>query len=134
MDLLEIDVNRQIIPPADFPVVWAEPQDAAYHWTRDREHGPLPVTPMYSSVAELTAGAGYRTAVTLYEESVLRRHDRTINGYDYTRLDVFDPGIRANFSIVSGCPPPIFLWGKCRHAAAEGQVAAGACNAKSTCP
>jgi len=85
-----IDANRQIIPPADFPVIWANPQDAAHHWTRDREHNPLPVTPMFSSVADLTAGPGYRKAVNLYQESVLRRHDRTINGYGYTRLEVFE--------------------------------------------
>ncbi len=78
-----------IIPPSDFPVVWANPEDAQYHWTRDREHMPDPITPMFDSVAALTASEGRRRTIAVYDEAILSRHDRVINSYDYTRLVPF---------------------------------------------
>ncbi len=79
-----------IVPPPDFPVRWERPEDAAYYWTRDREHMPRPITPMFSSFTALAAGEGRRLTVPLYEEAILERRDCTINGYDYTRVIVFD--------------------------------------------
>ena len=45
--------GRKILPPAHFPVAWANPEDETKHWTRDREHMPDPITPMFSSAASM---------------------------------------------------------------------------------
>lgn len=81
--------GTMITPPPDFPVQWAHPGDEQYYWTRDREHNPDPITPMFSSVAALTASAGRRPTVEDYDESLLARVDCTLNTYDYTRVIVF---------------------------------------------
>lgn len=81
--------GTQIVPPADFPVRWADPADAAYHWTRDREHNPQPITPMFSSFAALTAGAGRARTVEVYGEAILARRDLQFNGYNYSRVVPF---------------------------------------------
>ena len=81
--------GTQIVPPADFPVRWADPADAAYHWTRDREHNPQPITPMFSSFAALTAGAGRARTVEVYGEAILGRRDLQFNGYNYSRVVPF---------------------------------------------
>jgi pyruvate,water dikinase len=78
-----------IVPPPVFPVTWQNPQEAEYHWTRDREHIPQPITPMFSSVAALTASAGRAPTVELYAESILGRLDLQINTCNYTRLVPF---------------------------------------------
>ncbi|MBN2394180.1 MAG: hypothetical protein JXR84_25835 [Anaerolineae bacterium] len=78
-----------IVPPPDFPVVWANPEDTQYHWTRDREHMPDPITPMFDSVAALTASEGRRRTVAVYDEAILARYDCQFNTYDYTRLVPF---------------------------------------------
>jgi pyruvate,water dikinase len=70
----------------DFSVRWENPQDATYHWTRDCEHNPQPITPMFSSVAALTAGEGRRRTVEVYEEAIVGRRDLQFNGYNFTRL------------------------------------------------
>ncbi len=82
-------LGTPITPPPEFPVTWVSPEDANFHWTRDREHLPQPITPMFSSVAELTASQGYQRALPVYEESVVRRYDLVINTYNYTRLVAF---------------------------------------------
>lgn len=89
MDAMTMTQGTPITPPPDFPVVWKNPEDARYHWTRDREHNPDPITPMFSSVAALTAGPGRARAVAAYEEAILARRDYTINTYDYIRLVPF---------------------------------------------
>ncbi|MBN2005260.1 MAG: hypothetical protein JXA21_18020 [Anaerolineae bacterium] len=81
--------GTRIVPPPDFPVMWANPEDAQYHWTRDREHMPDPITPMFDSIAALTAPEGHRRAVPVYEEAVLGRRDCQFNTYDYTRVIPF---------------------------------------------
>ncbi len=78
-----------IVPPANFPVHWTDPADAAYHWTRDREHNPQPITPMFSSFAALTAGAGRARTVEVYGEAILARRDVQFNGYNYSRVVPF---------------------------------------------
>ena len=72
-----------------FPVQWPCPGDALHHWTRDREHMPKPITPMYQSFAALTASEGRAPTVEPYAESIIGRDDRIINGYDFTRLIAF---------------------------------------------
>jgi pyruvate,water dikinase len=83
-------IDRRIEPPPDFPVTWAEPELAALHWTRDREHMPDPITPMFSSVAALMATSGQERTHRFYEESIVHRHDRPINTYLYTAIEPFD--------------------------------------------
>jgi len=81
--------GTKITPPLDFPVQWEHPGDEQYYWTRDREHTPDPITPMFSSVAALTASAGRRPTVADYDESLLARVDCTLNTYDFIRVIVF---------------------------------------------
>lgn len=76
-------------PTFSFPVQWPCPGDELHHWTRDREHMPKPITPMYNSLAALTASEGRARTVEPYAESVIGRDDRIINGYDFTRLIAF---------------------------------------------
>ncbi|MEJ5309661.1 MAG: PEP-utilizing enzyme [Anaerolineae bacterium] len=78
-----------IVPPPDFPVVWANPDDAQYHWTRDREHMPNPITPMFNSVAALTAPEGLRRIAHVYDEAIVERRYWTINTYSYAHLVPF---------------------------------------------
>ncbi|HNT23672.1 MAG TPA: PEP-utilizing enzyme [Anaerolineales bacterium] len=85
----DAEQERLILPPADFPVTWINSDDGIYHWTRDCEHNPAPITPMFSSFAAHTAGEGRRRTVELYKESILGRLDRQINTYNYTRLIAF---------------------------------------------
>ncbi len=89
MNTNPLTTGTVITPPPDFPVAWANPEDAHYHWTRDREHMPDPITPMFDSVAALTATEGRRRTIPVYEESVLARRDCQFNTYNYTRLIPF---------------------------------------------
>jgi pyruvate,water dikinase len=74
---------------ADFPVHWPKPEDPGYHWTRDIEHNPHPITPMFATFAALTAGDGRARTVEPYQEAVLGRDDRQFNSFNYTRLILF---------------------------------------------
>ncbi|MGC9393762.1 MAG: PEP-utilizing enzyme [Anaerolineae bacterium] len=81
--------STPIVPPPDFPVVWANPDDAQYHWTRDREHMPDPLTPMFNSVAALTATEALTRTSNVYDEAVVKRCYATINTYSYAHLVPF---------------------------------------------
>ncbi|MFZ6027217.1 MAG: PEP-utilizing enzyme [Chloroflexota bacterium] len=85
-----IQPGTAILPPADFPVDWPRPEDSTFHWTRDCEHNPHPITPMFASFAALTAGAGRALTVEPYQEAILARDDRQFNGFNYTRVILFD--------------------------------------------
>lgn len=76
----------RLTPPPDFPVAWHTPEWADYHWTRDREHMPDPITPMFDSAAALMAIPAHARAVPVYEEAIARRRDIRINTYIYTTL------------------------------------------------
>ncbi len=79
-----------ITPPPDFPVAWRHPDDAHRYWTRDREHMPDPITPMFQSMAEVMAVATRDLAAASYKEPVIRRLDQPINTYNYTSLTLFE--------------------------------------------
>jgi hypothetical protein len=81
--------GRKILPPAHFPVVWAHSANEAHHWTRDREHNPQPITPMFATFAACTAGPGRARTVEVYKEAILGRRDLQVNTYNYTRLEAF---------------------------------------------
>ena len=81
--------STPIVPPPDFPVVWANPDDAHYHWTRDREHMPDPLTPMFNSVAALAATDALHRTANVYDEAVVKRCYTTINTYSYAHLVPF---------------------------------------------
>ncbi len=90
MNATQLTASMRITPPADFPVSWKQPEDDQYHWTRDHEHLPEPITPMFASVSELTATEGYARTVPVYDRAIIARIDRTINTYEYIRLVHFD--------------------------------------------
>jgi len=81
--------DRHITPPADFPVYWPAPEDEQQHWTRDREHTPHPITPMFLSVVAPCAGEGRARTIERYAEAIIGRADRVFNGYNYTRYLIF---------------------------------------------
>lgn len=81
--------GRRITPPPDFPVVWQNSDDANHHWTRDREHIPEPITPMFDSVVSITAGEGRQRTIPVYDEAIVGRYDLVVNTYNYTRLVPF---------------------------------------------
>lgn len=111
-------LDRVITPPPDFPVHWERPGDEQYYWTRDREHNPQPITPLFSSVAALTASAGRRPTVAEYDESLLARVDCILNTYNYTRVIVFqgppdemEKRIRRNREkMIAACERLTALW------------------------
>lgn len=78
-----------ITPPPDFPVTWPQPEDAQYYWTRDHEHTPEPMTPLYFSVAGLIHREARRRTLPAYDEAVLEIWGRRINTYCYTHLVTF---------------------------------------------
>lgn len=81
--------DRRITPPANFPVHWLHPEDEQCHWTRDREHTPHPITPMFLSVVAPCAGEGRGRVIERYAEAIVGRADRVINGYNYTYYILF---------------------------------------------
>jgi len=89
MNTLTNTNGRHLTPPADFPVEWNQPEDAKLHWTRDREHLPDPITPMFLSVTAIIASEGYQRTTPVYEEAIVVRQDRTINTYEYLHLVPF---------------------------------------------
>ncbi len=79
-------VGTPLTAPDDFPVVWPDPAFAMGHWTRDREHMPDPLTPMFFSTAG-EMGVESRNRVTeTYDEAVAQRRDILINNYIYTHI------------------------------------------------
>ncbi|MBN1261124.1 MAG: hypothetical protein JXB35_10625, partial [Anaerolineae bacterium] len=78
--------QRVIAPPPEFPVTWSRPEEATYHWTRDREHMPDPITPMFFSAAAVMAIASRERTLPVYDEAIVKRFDKVINSYIYTSL------------------------------------------------
>ncbi|MBN1179437.1 MAG: hypothetical protein JXD18_09510 [Anaerolineae bacterium] len=85
MNAIASATGTPISTPSDFPVDWARPEFAAYHWTRDREHLPDPVTPMFLSCAR-EMGIESRRRAAVYDEAIVERYDIPINHYLYTCL------------------------------------------------
>lgn len=78
--------ERRLTPPPDFPVTWPKPEWADFHWTRDREHMPDPITPMFNSAAALMAIASRQRTVPVYDEAIAQRYDIPLNHYLYTAI------------------------------------------------
>ena len=81
--------GERIHPPADFPVTWPRPTDEALHWTRDREHMPDPITPMFYSAAAAMAIACRQRVAAAYDEAIVQRYDILVHHYIYTALIPF---------------------------------------------
>ncbi len=81
--------GTHITPPPDFPVSWPQPEFGSFHWTRDREHMPDPITPMFNSAAAVMAIASRARVVPVYDEAIVVRRDIPINHYLYTTLSPF---------------------------------------------
>lgn len=82
--------TRRVTPPEEFPVIWPKPDFENYHWTRDREHMPDPLTPMFFSAARVMAIAGRERTVPVYDEAIVQRYDFLFNYYIYTCIIPFD--------------------------------------------
>lgn len=81
--------GTRITPPPDFPVTWEQPEQAELHWTRDREHLPDPITPMFNSCAAAMAIASRNRSAARLDEALVARYDRPINHYLYTSVVAF---------------------------------------------
>ena len=87
--------GNRIVPPPDFPVQWERPGDERYHWTRDREHMPDPITPMFDSCTKAMAVASRDRAAAALDEAIAERRQiwdlRDIQP-DVARQHVCQPG------------------------------------------
>ncbi|HLF40780.1 MAG TPA: PEP-utilizing enzyme [Acidimicrobiia bacterium] len=72
-----------IVPPADFPVTWADPADEERLWQRDRMHWPDQATPLTFSVMEATFGPGFGAAARGLRLPLGEAAARRINTYLY---------------------------------------------------
>lgn len=89
MDANTMHTTTAVLPPTDFPVAWPDPQAAAGYWTRDREHMPDPVTPMFFTVAGAMAIESRNRVTHIYDEAVVQRRDILLNTYIYTCITPF---------------------------------------------
>jgi len=89
MNSTAMSSGTRLTPPPDFPVTWRNPEHANYHWTRDREHMPHPITPMFNSAAAIMAIESRKRTVPVYDEAIVQRYDIPINHYLYTCLIPF---------------------------------------------
>jgi pyruvate,water dikinase len=81
--------RRQEAPdatPPQFPVTWADPQEAGLHWTFDRMHAPDPIPPLIFSIQEETFPAGWTAAAQSYALPVKEMRIRRINTYLYSAV------------------------------------------------
>ncbi|MBN1656843.1 MAG: hypothetical protein JXA93_00505 [Anaerolineae bacterium] len=89
MDTQTEEGATKIVPPAGFPVDWPRPDFAAMYWTRDREHLPDPVTPLFHSCAHEMASATRERTAPVYEEAIVQQYHLPVNHYLYTSLVPF---------------------------------------------
>ena len=66
--------------PPDFPIEWPDPDLAALPWMQDRQHAPLPITPMTGWFQEHLFAGGFNAAAESYEAPI-RAASRRINSY-----------------------------------------------------
>lgn len=81
--------RRQEAPdstPPEFPVTWADPQEARLHWTFDRMHAPDPIPPLIFSIQEETFPAGWTAAAQSYALPVKEMRIKRINTYLYSAV------------------------------------------------
>ncbi|HEV8193822.1 MAG TPA: PEP/pyruvate-binding domain-containing protein [Ktedonobacterales bacterium] len=76
-------VRNALAPPADFPVVWAQPEDAQLLWTLDRVHWPDPVPLLVFAIAGEALARGLTCAAVEYELQASEILVRRINTYRY---------------------------------------------------
>lgn len=76
--------SRDIVPPAEFPVVWEAVDDAKMFWERDMMHYPAPMKPAEFALMKLYEN-GFNTAADLYDLPVRMRTLR-INTYYYQSI------------------------------------------------
>ena len=72
--------------PLPFPLIWADPADAALFWQHDPMHFPDPLAPMEAAMLERTLGQGFGYGVRAYDAPIERVEIRTINGYHYQSM------------------------------------------------
>lgn len=70
--------------PADFPVTWAQPEDAQQLWLRQRMHFPEPMTPMDEWLLR-TEFEGAQRAAQVYELPITSE-GRRFNTYAYANI------------------------------------------------
>src|SRR5439155_23360009 len=77
------DRSSSVIPtPANFPVTWPRPEDAALFWAHLRTHFPRPIVPMTYDVMRLYFEHGIEAAGLAYDVPLRMRCAR-INSYFY---------------------------------------------------
>src|SRR5947209_3823477 len=73
-------------PPADFPIIWQNPDDARLYWTLDRVHWPDPMAPLVFAIAGEALAHGLTAAARAYERSIVGVRVQRINTYRYQAI------------------------------------------------
>lgn len=79
-----------IVPPANFPVTWADPADVHLEWMWERQHCPDPVTPITGWYLELIYHHGAEASGRAYGKPI-RSNVRRINAYFYWHCSSIAP-------------------------------------------
>jgi len=71
IDATGICAESPFPPPADFPIIWQNPDDAHLCWTLDRVHWPDPMAPLVFAIAGEALARGLTAAARAYERSIV---------------------------------------------------------------
>jgi len=85
LEAQDVSPASSIPTPANFPVEWADPDDALLFWTRERMHFPAPVTPLSEDAWAVCLYSGFNRAWAAYDLG-LRQIGRRINSYHYEAI------------------------------------------------
>ena len=85
LEAQDVSPASYIPTPANFPVEWANPDDALLFWTRERMHFSEPVTPLSEDAWAVCLYSGFNRAWAAYDLG-LRQIGRRINSYHYEAI------------------------------------------------
>jgi len=75
-----------IEPQLDFPVVWADPAEAALFWQQDAMHFPDAIRPLEMAYAASAISRGFKAAFDAYNAPIERAEVKSVNGYYYMAM------------------------------------------------
>ena len=77
--------SKTVSRATDFPVEWANPDEARLFWTRETMHFPVPVSPLTATFEMAALDHGMSRALTEYSFPMTMPH-KVINGYVYSAV------------------------------------------------
>ena len=89
--------SQTVSRATDFPVEWANPEEARLFWTREMMHFPEPIGPLTETFEVAALGDGMERALVDYSLPIAMPH-RVLNGYVYSAAAPrsTDPGVLAD--------------------------------------